>query len=163
MDQTVTANLYHSGFNPLWDGVRWSGDKFSWDVDNDGDGVPDSVWVDLGMPVRSTADGRLYKPLFAILCVDLDGRLNLNAHGSIAQTDADVQRAPCRPPRWQAQFAGGGTPSCRGQGFGPAEINLGANVSASTTSPMNLYRDRDGRRRLSGAVRPKRRAPQWKR
>ena len=55
-------------------------------MDNDGDGVPDSVWVDLGMPVRSTADGRLYKPLFAILCVDLDGRLNLNAHGSLAQT-----------------------------------------------------------------------------
>jgi len=37
------------------------------------------------MPVRSTADGRLYKPLFAILCVDLDGRINLNTSGSLAQ------------------------------------------------------------------------------
>ena len=54
-----------------------------WDVDNDGDGVPDSVWVDLGLPVRYTTDGRAYKPLFAILCLDMDGRLNLNAHGSL--------------------------------------------------------------------------------
>ncbi len=57
-------------------------------MDNDGDGVPDSVWVDLGLPVRYTADGRAYKPLFAILCLDLDGRLNLNAHGSYAQTQS---------------------------------------------------------------------------
>ena len=31
-------------------------------------------------------DGKMYKPLFAILCTDLDGRLNLNAHGSLPQT-----------------------------------------------------------------------------
>ncbi|MEN6406845.1 MAG: hypothetical protein ABFC77_10265, partial [Thermoguttaceae bacterium] len=61
-------------------------DSTKWDVDNDGDGKPDSVWVDLGMPVRATSDGRTYKPLFAILCVDLDGRLNVNAHGCLAQT-----------------------------------------------------------------------------
>ncbi|MCE5267713.1 MAG: hypothetical protein LLG00_07495, partial [Planctomycetaceae bacterium] len=87
----AAPNQYASGFNPLWDGQSTYSQTpapFSWDVDNDGDGVPDSVWVDLGMPVRSTADGRLYKPLFAILCVDLDGRLNLNAHGSLAQTAA---------------------------------------------------------------------------
>ena len=70
----------------------------SWDVDNDGDGVPDSVWVDLGMPVRTTADGRLYKPLFAILCVDLDGRLNLNAHGSLQQADTSNYRTLLTPP-----------------------------------------------------------------
>ena len=59
-------------FSPFWDGQTAGAGQ--WDVDNDGDGVPDSVWVDLGMPVRATADGRLYKPLFAILCTDLDGR-----------------------------------------------------------------------------------------
>ena len=70
-------------FNPLWDGITPG--QGAWDVDNDGDGVPDSVWVDLGMPVRYTLDGRAYKPLFAILCLDMDGRLNLNAHSSFAQ------------------------------------------------------------------------------
>ena len=71
-------------FNPTWDGI--TAGKGQWDVHNMGSGVPDSVWVDLGLPVRSTADGRTYKPLFAILCLDMDGRLNINAHGSFAQT-----------------------------------------------------------------------------
>jgi hypothetical protein len=67
---------------------EWSGNtnfdpvNGPWDVDNDNDGAPDSVWVDLGMPVQTGPDGRMVKPLFAILCVDLDGRLNLNAHGN---------------------------------------------------------------------------------
>ena len=55
-----------------------------WDVDNDNDGTPDSVWVDLGFSVQTTTDGRRYKPLFAIYCIDLDGKLNLNAHGGIS-------------------------------------------------------------------------------
>lgn len=132
-----------------------------WDVDNDGDGVPDSVWVDLGFAVRFTADGRAYKPLFAILCVDMDGRLNLNAHGNLAQAnmvpdildprvtgvnataycptmDGNVVFGSVRPayeiPSTAAvlagnPLAGAGPPVpvvClpRGQGYGPAEINL---------------------------------------
>ena len=67
---------------------RFVGDRSGpWDVDNDGDGVPDSIWVDIGLPVRQLPDGRRYKPLAAVLCVDLDGRLNLNAHGSLVQAD----------------------------------------------------------------------------
>ncbi|MBN2581158.1 MAG: hypothetical protein JXB10_19410 [Pirellulales bacterium] len=93
-----------------------------YDVDNDGDGVPDSVWVDLGFPVRSAPDGRKYKPLFAILCVDLDGRLNLNAHGNLAQTDQYYFYNLINPQSFT--FAGGGYPTLRGQGYGPAEINL---------------------------------------
>ena len=57
----------------------------TWDIDNDGDGIPDSIWIDLGLPVQTAPDGRKYKPLFAILCVDLDGRLNVNAHGNPTQ------------------------------------------------------------------------------
>ena len=75
-----------------------------------------------GMPVRATSDGRLYKPLFAILCTDLDGRLNLNAHGSMAQADTTDYNLP-------GSKAGGviaGNPAAanlaRGLGFGPAEI-----------------------------------------
>ena len=88
-----------------------------WDVDNDGDGVPDSVWVDLGMPVRSTADGHLYKPLFAMLCVDLDGRLNLNAHGCLAQTGGpaatDLTNYSTYAFPLGGQLAGGGSPDTR--------------------------------------------------
>lgn len=91
----------------------------TWDIDNDGDGIPDSIWVDLGFPVQTAADGRRYKPLFAILCTDLDGRLNLNAHG----------RKTFFTPSQYATVSGGDTSSVatpRGLGYGPPEILLDA-------------------------------------
>ncbi len=102
-------------FNPAWDMI--TAGEGRWDVDNDGDGEPDSVWVDLGMPVRQTSDGRLYKPLFAILCVDLDGRVNLNAHGSIPQTDTANYNTMV------SLGAINGPVLTRGQGIGPADVN----------------------------------------
>lgn len=53
-----------------------------WDVDNDNDGLEDSVWLDLGMHAQVNTEGKTFKPLFAILCLDMDGRINLNAHGN---------------------------------------------------------------------------------
>lgn len=95
-----------------------------WDVDNDGDGKEDSVWVDLGFPARARADGRVCKPLVAILCVDLDGRLNLNAHGCLTQTDTSYY-GPV-PQSGSLAFSGTAASAMvpRGQGYGTAEINL---------------------------------------
>jgi hypothetical protein len=90
-----------------------------WDVDNDGDGVPDSIWIDLGFPAQTAADGRKYKPLFAILCTDMDGRWNINAHGRLAAV------SPSQPS--PVPVFGGTTASLnlpRGQGYGPPEISL---------------------------------------
>ena len=42
------------------------------------------MWLDLGFPIQTDASGRRYKPLFAILCTDLDGKLNLNAQGNLS-------------------------------------------------------------------------------
>lgn len=129
-------------FNPAWSGrfVDYrnptgfgSGDgvcDYRWDVDNDGDGVEDSIWVDLGLPIQQTADGRLVKPLVAILCVDMDGRLNLNAHGSaiqVADCNVDGVLDYLTPTVYDSlpirgRNAGDLVP--RGQGIGPAEINL---------------------------------------
>jgi hypothetical protein len=98
-----------------------------WDVDNDGDGVPDSIWLDLGYPVEYTSDGRLYKPLFAILCVDLDGRLNINAHGTTEQINTNDQYAHnAMPPAGPFAGTNGSTQYAfpRGDGYGPAEIDL---------------------------------------
>lgn len=89
-----------------------------WDVDNDGDGVPDSVWIDLGFPVQTAPDGRRYKPLFAILCEDMDGRLNVNVHDRLASLLPASQPAP------QALIGTTTAVMPRGQGYGPAEISL---------------------------------------
>ena len=66
--------------------------------------------------------GRLYKPLYALLIVDLDGRLNLNAHGSLAQASSGSLVTPAR----RLSSLPAAAPAARGQGFGPADINLQA-------------------------------------
>ncbi len=58
--------------------------KIAYDVDNDGDGTPDSVWLDLGYPARKDSSGRLYKPLFAFMVIGLNGRIPLNTAGNLA-------------------------------------------------------------------------------
>lgn len=100
-----------------------------WDVDNDGDGVPDSVWIDLGLPVITSREGKLLKPLVAPMIEDLSARLNVNAHGNF-ELDANptvggtTGRALWAAPTALATF-GTVTPAgpiFRGIGYGPAEI-----------------------------------------
>src|SRR5262245_48222188 len=71
-------------------------------------GGNDSIWIDLDFPVMEAPDGRKFKPLFAPLIVDLDGRVNLNVHGNVRGRD------------------GNGRPvHVSNQGWGPWEVNLG--------------------------------------
>ncbi len=96
--------------------------RIPYDLDNDGDGVADSIWVDLDFPVQTGADGRMVKPLLAFLITDLDGRLNLNAHGSLSHL-------PTRafPDTTATTNLAGGVSSStmpEGLGYGPPEINL---------------------------------------
>ena len=88
----------------------------SWDIDNDGDGEGDSIWIDAGFPSQTTPDGRRFKPMVAILCVDMDGRLNLNAHGTANRVENRSVVAPV------ATGTTGGSPV--GLGNGPPEIRL---------------------------------------
>lgn len=64
----------------------------------------DSIWMDLGFPVLTAADGRRYKPLFAALVTDLDNRVNVNVHGNVQGPDAA---------------------HASNQGWGPWEVNPG--------------------------------------
>jgi hypothetical protein len=43
----------------------------------------DSIWMYTGAPVYTLPDGRRYTMLFAPMIVDLEGKLNVNAHGNI--------------------------------------------------------------------------------
>lgn len=105
------------------------------DVDTDGDGLLDSIWVDLGYPVQTSDSGELYKPLFAMQVIDLDGRLSLNAHGCFAHT-AGITASQT------GDFAGGGGPNVPvnlpvGQGYGPGDVAL-RQLFASDASYNNL-------------------------
>lgn len=46
-------------------------------------GGNDSIWIDLGFPVRVGPNGQRYKPLFAFFIMDLDGKVNLNVTGNL--------------------------------------------------------------------------------
>ena len=72
--------------------------QITYDVDNDGDGVTDSVWLDLGYPVRRDSRGQLYKPLFAFMVIGLNGRIPLNTAGNLAGPVAGVPFPPGTAP-----------------------------------------------------------------
>ena len=76
-----------------------------WDVDNDGDGIADGIWLDIGLPLISTPrnPGVYYKPLVSYYVIDLDGRINVNTIGNTGQSPPDG--------------------SARGMGLGPAELS----------------------------------------
>jgi len=80
-----------------------------------GYGANDSYWVDGGFPVLTAKDGRKYKPLFAVLATDLDGKLNVNAAGNIRGVY----------PATHATRAGETMHTSNG-GYGPWEINASA-------------------------------------
>ena len=57
--------------------------RITYDIDNDGDGVTDSVWLDFGAPVQRSATGKLFKALYAPMVLGLNGRLPLNSAGNL--------------------------------------------------------------------------------
>lgn len=96
------------------------------EVDNDGDGEPESIWIDAGLPLQERADGRLVKPLVAMLVRDLDGRVNLNAHGSRTATalEADHTFNSGDDLNGDGNIDASDQPILPlGQGYGPAEID----------------------------------------
>lgn len=87
---TVTLN----GKPREWIGHQglWSGhhpvssnydDEYQYDVDNDGDGVREGIWLDLDFPVQEDEYGTLYTILHSFTVYDLDALFNLNVHGNI--------------------------------------------------------------------------------
>jgi hypothetical protein len=120
-----------------------------WDVDNDGDGIPDSVWMDPGLPVVFAPDGRRLRPLAAVLIEDLDGRINLNTSGDRVQGcvgyDASTNQFYKRPNQFIPQ----------GFGYGPAEISLSrlfrgqASLLASNPFTFSFFDELYGARRFT--------------
>ena len=87
------------------------------DVDNNNDGQPDGIWMDIGLPIENRPDGTCVKPLVSYLVVDLDGRINLNAHGNLSQIPGNLRMS-------EIGMLGGAISDKRGQGYGPPEISM---------------------------------------
>jgi hypothetical protein len=118
----------------------------------------DSIWIDLGYPVKVAANGKKFKPLFAPLIVDLDNRVNVNVHGNIrglnrthvsnqglGRWEINLGRVLDRPagstPEWPNLFAG--NPNYMNQPAGRYGPNLlprtPGTVSALPYSSTQLY------------------------
>jgi hypothetical protein len=127
--------------------------KSSPQIDNDGDGTPDSDWIDVGFPVITDAAGNQFKPKAAVLVIDMDGRLNLNVHGSRTDLENTAATTDCSDNGVSATHSSGtnfypslsfsstsGTTTVpilalpRGQGVGPAELSLFGPVAGSANS-----------------------------
>ena len=101
------------GFNYLWDGVTAGAGR--WDVNNQGGGFPDSVWVDLGFPGRP--HGR--RPgLQAAVRHPLPGPGRAVEH-----------QRPRLPGTDRRRRQNGSGPA--GQGYGPAKVNLSKALGGS--------------------------------
>ena len=109
-----------------------------WDVDNDGDGVPDSVWVDGDLPLMTSPEGKLLKMLTAYYILDLDSKLDLNAVGNLHQTTAATYF-----PTTTNAFTTAGVSLPQGFGPGPADSSL-RHLFASDTDYVNFLEARYG-------------------
>lgn len=114
-----------------------------WDVDNDKDGIPDSIWMDLHLPVIMSKEGKLLKPLVAAQIEDLSARLNVNAHGNLELDHTEnsggiVGRTTWADSRSQVDSTANDKRVFRGIGYGPAEITIPAPTTANATVLANL-------------------------
>lgn len=116
-------------------------------VDNDGDGTLDSYWLDFGFPVVRDSAGVVCKPRAAVLVLDLDGRVNVNAHGSPAELaflqNSSAFQWPSAAPQLPGALAATFAALPLGSGYGPAEVRLGdvlliANDTAGASDALRL-------------------------
>jgi hypothetical protein len=102
-------------------------------VDNDGDGVADSIWLAGVLQPITLPDGNRLDFRVAYLVLDLDGRINVNTHGK--RTDA---------------------PAGQVGEVGPADVD-GSSILAPAV--WTLLMERTGGQLLSGSVSP---GDQWR-
>ena len=129
------------------DGSGFIGDHPSeLDVDTDGDGLNDSIWVDLGHPVIQVGDTAV-KPLFAFKVVGMDGKINLNLAGNLYKAPDPTYSDPMNTNPLNKWGASGGIHYTiqhkSNLGASPTEINpqygfiLGDNGGPSSYSLTN--------------------------
>lgn len=128
------GEIVHAGMPSV---TQW--DQYEFDVDNDGDGVMDGIWMDFDMPILvRPSDNRPYTPLISAAIYDLDSLLNANAVGNtFGETHTNNT----------TNFGDGGMISVSSQGLSsPSEINplyaldtVFAEASAEAQTDLTTY------------------------
>ena len=96
--------------------------NYEYDVDNNKDGIPDSIIMDLDFPVQiRSSDNAKYIAMFSPLILDADSLFNLNIHGNLAGNTA--------PSTFTTPTPGGAVLNWNkialsSMGLTPAEVNL---------------------------------------
>ncbi|MDB4475496.1 hypothetical protein N9004_01945 [Pirellulales bacterium] len=140
--QVSQTNVVRPSFLSTWPPTSTDSDAdgITDTIDNDGDGVSDGVFLNWGLPSLPTASGTIDLHASALI-VDLDGRFNVNAHGSLANmpvrdgstSDPSEGLYSTNNPAWPQDTSGSNTDRSTintdieyiplGSGVGPAEIN----------------------------------------
>jgi len=85
-DTTRTINAFpflSDGRLGIFTDPNNAGEEYAFlDVDTDGDGVKDAIWIDLDLPMLTMRNGNQYVPLASFKVEDADALINLNAHGN---------------------------------------------------------------------------------
>jgi len=109
-----------------------NGDGLADGCDNDNDGVADSWWISGLVPDRPSPLGGMLKYDLAFLVLDLDGRVNLNAAGSLTPI---VTGSPAFWPTTVASSTISDVPV--GMGYGPADV-AASRVMATGSNPAGV-------------------------
>jgi len=123
-------------------------DPIEFDYDNDGDGIPESILMDLDFPPQQDSSGKMFVPLFLVTIHDLDALINLTVHGNIAKIEyADADVGTVAGTAVSNSMSPFGTDTVAGNffyisqsnlGIGPAEVNptwaLNARYSVDNSS-----------------------------
>jgi len=94
--------------------------NYEYDVDNNKDGTPDSILMDLDFPVQETPAGHKYIPLFAAMVLDADSLFNLNIHGNLS---GDTSPAAFTTPTPGGLTQNWNRNSLSSLGLTPSEVN----------------------------------------
>ncbi len=103
---------------------------FSYGADNDNDGVNDGFFLDFGLPTVISPNGDQVTLHASVLVVDLDGRVNVNAHGSLVPIVYPHTAMSGTNSYWQLGNLPTGFTAAKlipfptGSGYGPPEVNL---------------------------------------
>ena len=138
------VGFVQNGDDPAILGYLASGTNgFDFGADNDNDGVKDGFYLDFGLPTVIAPNGDQITLHASVLVVDLDGRVNVNAHGSLVPIVYPITQTSTSA-YWLMQNLPTGFPNGKsltvptGSGYGPPEVNLDVLFPAAS-SPVATY------------------------